>query len=86
MPKPHCESWLMETKLQPHVHYLPINSMTTATEMVELAEHNLKQTLSISKRSTQFVYDILLQGNATRSANFLIMEKILEKYRLHYSS
>lgn len=85
MPKPYCESWLMETKLQPHVHYLPINSMTTATEMVELAEHNLKQTLSISKRSTQFVYE-LFQGNATRSANFLIMEKILEKYRLHYSS
>ena len=85
MPKPICESWLMETKLQPYVHYLPMNSMTDATEMVELAEQNLKQTLSISKRSTQFIYDILFHEDAT-SVNALIMEKIMEKYRLHYSS
>jgi hypothetical protein len=85
MPQPHCESWLMETKLRPYVHYVPINKdMSNDKEMVKWAEANLEQTLLISNQSTLFIHDLLFHPDAIRD-EALIKEKIMKRYKEYFS-
>lgn len=84
MPEPQCESWLMETKLQPFKHYLPADDdLSNVKEMVEWAEANLDQTLIVSKGSTQFIHDLLFHPDANNDEK-LITERIMKKYRQYY--
>ena len=71
----------METKLQPFVHYLPINNdLSNVKEIVEWDEENLDQTLLVSKRSTQYVNDLLYHPDAIQDER-LVMERIMDLYR-----
>ncbi|KAL3802768.1 LOW QUALITY PROTEIN: hypothetical protein HJC23_007545, partial [Cyclotella cryptica] len=84
MPKPRCESWVMETKLQPFVHYLPIEEdMSDVEEIVQWAERNLEHSRLVAERSTQYVHDLLFHPDAIRDQK-LIMERIMDTYRRYY--
>jgi hypothetical protein len=74
----------METKLQPFVHYLPIEEdMSNIEELVQLAEGNLEQSRMISERSTLYAYDLLFHPDAIRDEK-LIMERMMDKYRTYF--
>ena len=84
MPRPYCESWLMESKLQPFIHYIPINNdMTNINEMVRWAEENTERTLFIAKHSTLFIHDLFFHPDAMHD-EMSIIEKMMERYRLLY--
>lgn len=86
MSEPRCESWVMETKLQPFVHYLPIETdMSKIEELIEWAEGNLEHSRMISERSTLYVYDLLFHPDAIRDEK-LIMERMMDKYRTYFSN
>jgi hypothetical protein len=84
MPEPQCESWLMETTLQPFEHYIPIdNNMSNVEDMVIWAEKNLEQTSIISTQSTQFIHDLRFHPDALKDEK-LIKERIMGKYKAYF--
>ncbi len=65
MPKPSWESWAMEGRLEPYVHYLPIErDMTNVEEVIRWAEEHPEKTRMIAERSTLFIYDLLFHPQA----------------------
>ncbi len=81
MPEPKCESWLMEGKLEPCVHYLPLTrELSNIGDVVGWAEENIEKTLAISERSTLFINDLFLHPDAI-SDEKMVMEKIMKKYK-----
>jgi len=76
MPKPTWESWIMESKLEPYVHYLPLNDQLD----------NLEELMLWAKNNDEECYKIAQNGKAYMAQFFdqkrekEIQEKLLVKY------
>lgn len=80
IPEPKkVESWLMESLLEPYVHYLPVRSNGDIEERVAWCEANADECEMISERATLFVYDLLFDEKADKE-NREVKFKIHEKY------
>ena len=78
------ESWAMEARLEPFVHYIPIrHDMSNVEEMIDWAENHPEQARLIAERSTLFVYDLLFHPDAIEDER-LIMEGIMEAYENNF--
>ena len=81
MPEPKCESWLMEGKLEPFVHYLPLTrERSNIKNVVGWAEEIIEKTRAMSQRSMLFINDLFLHPDAI-SDEKMVMEKIMKKYK-----
>jgi hypothetical protein len=86
MPKPTWESWAMETRLEPFVHYLPLKSdMSNVEEMIRWAEEYPEQTRMIAERSTLFIYDLLMHPQAAEDEQSIIVS-IMERFENNFGS
>jgi hypothetical protein len=84
MPKPSWESWAMEGKLEPNVHYLPIErDMTNVEEVIRWAEDHPEKTRMIAERSTLFIYDLLFHPQAHIDEQN-IMISIMERFENNF--
>mmetsp|Transcript_16468 Transcript_16468/g.39420 ORF Transcript_16468/g.39420 Transcript_16468/m.39420 type:complete len:893 (-) Transcript_16468:105-2783(-) len=78
------ESWAMEGKLEPFVHYIPLKTdMSNVEEMVQWAEMHPRETRMISERSTLFIYDLLFHHDAIEDEK-IIMMRIMEKFEQNF--
>lgn len=76
MPKPHIESWFLESKLIPYVHYIPINSdFSNLEEQINWCNSHPKECLKIIKNAKKFIKTFLNEKNENK-----IMKTILECY------
>jgi glycosyl transferase family 90 len=76
MPKPTVECWLMEGKLEPYVHYIPLNDeCDNLEEILEWAEKNDDKCKEIAENATEYVKQFL-----DPEREMQIMVGILEKY------
>uniref|UniRef100_A0A7S0IN63 Glycosyl transferase CAP10 domain-containing protein n=1 Tax=Micromonas pusilla TaxID=38833 RepID=A0A7S0IN63_MICPS len=56
MPPPRCETWAMESALQPYVHYIPIeHDLSNLEARVAWARSNDAKCVNISRAATSFV-------------------------------
>ncbi|KAL3815510.1 hypothetical protein ACHAXA_006207 [Cyclostephanos tholiformis] len=84
MPPCTMESWAMEGKLKPFVHFIPLRAdMSNVEEMVRWAESHPKETRLISERSTLFVYDAFFHPDAIEDEE-RIMVRIMERYEQNF--
>eukprot|EP00956_Cyclotella_meneghiniana_P036342 scaffold124319_cov85-Cyclotella_meneghiniana.AAC.4 len=78
------ESWAMEGKLEPFVHYIPIHhNMSNVKEMIDWAESHQEQARLISERSTLFIYDLLFHPDAANDEREII-QGIMETYENNF--
>jgi hypothetical protein len=83
---PSCtmESWAMEGRLKPFVHFIPLKAdMSNVEEMVRWAEMHPKETRLISERSTLFVYDAFFHPDAIEDEKRIMM-RIMERYEQNF--
>ncbi|KAL7457630.1 hypothetical protein ACHAWC_009225 [Mediolabrus comicus] len=86
MPKPTWESWAMEARLEPFVHYLPLKSdMSNVEEMIQWAEEYPEKTRIIAERSTLFIYDLLMHPQAAADDQSIIVS-IMERFENNFGS
>jgi hypothetical protein len=86
MPKPTWESWAMEARLEPFVHYIPIRSdMSNVEEMLRWAEDHPEKTRMIAERSSLFIYDLLFHPQAIKDEQS-IMISIMERFEINFGS
>jgi hypothetical protein len=60
MPKPEFESWLMEDKLQPYVHYIPLaEDLSDIEQQLEWCKIHEAECIKISDNATQYMQQFL---------------------------
>ena len=80
------ESWAMEGKLQPYVHYIPISAdMSDVETKIAWAESHPEETRLISERSTLFIYDLLFSPEAVEDEKN-VMIGIMERFEQNFGS
>jgi len=80
MPPIKFSSWVMESLLEPFVHYIPIHAnMSNVEEMVEWANSHPVKSKQIAERGTLFVYDLFFHPNAYLDEE-LILTEIYKRY------
>lgn len=76
MPKPHIESWFLESKLIPNVHYIPVNyDFSNLEEQINWCNSHPKECLQIIKNAKKFIKTFLNERNENK-----IMKAVLECY------
>ncbi len=84
MTEPKIESWLMEFKLKPYVHYVPIKEdFSNIKEQMNWCNNNIKKCLKIINTSKSYVSQFL----NLRKEN-IIRKKIFIKYfqNIHFEN
>ena len=77
MKKPTMESWIMEDKLEPYVHYVPLNdNFDNLVEIVEWCIENDDKCKEISKNATSYMRKFFNTKNEKK-----ILLEILERYQ-----
>ena len=75
MPPPTMESWLMEGRLQPWIHYIPVRrDLRDLREKVRWAQNNEKECLKIVKNANKFM------SQFTNGSDLPIIKEILNTY------
>mmetsp|Transcript_14979 Transcript_14979/g.32480 ORF Transcript_14979/g.32480 Transcript_14979/m.32480 type:complete len:921 (-) Transcript_14979:196-2958(-) len=83
-PRFAFESWAMEGKLKPFVHFIPLKAdMSNVEEMIQWAEMHPKETQLISERSTLFVYDLLFHPDAIEDEKNIMMQ-LVEQFEKNF--
>ena len=86
MPKPKHTSWAMEERLEPWVHYVPLNDKATdVEEKVQWIIENDEKAQRISKRASLWIEDMMFHPNAARDER-LIKEEMIRRYQAHFVS
>ena len=76
MYQPTIESWLMEFKLKPYVHYVPIkNDFSDILKQIDWCNNNYDKCIEIIKNSTKYIKQFL---NLRKEK--IIRKKIFQKY------
>lgn len=76
MPKPQIESWFLESKLVPFVHYIPVNDDFSNLEtQIKWCDQNPKKCKEIIKNANDYVKIFLDEKNENK-----IMKSVLEAY------
>ena len=69
-------SWMMESFLEPYIHYIPIASdYTDVDEKVAWCENNLDKVIIIPQRATAFVHNLLFAEKENEEVKFQVMER-----------
>ena len=81
MPPPTATSWLMEERLEPWVHYIPIKEDgSDAEEKMQWVGANDLEARRIAERGMLFMYDLLYHPDA-KMEDILVKKEILRRYR-----
>lgn len=76
MPKPEIESWFLESKLLPYVHYIPIHSDFSNLEaQINWCNSHPKECQKIIKNAKKFINIFLNKRNENK-----VMKAVLECY------
>ena len=76
MPKPCIESWIMESHLQPFIHYIPItDNFSDLEEKIQWCNEHEKECLQIIENSKEYIKIFLNEKNENK-----IMKEVLKKY------
>ena len=60
MPLPTLESWALESRLKPYVHFIPVHSdLSNLADMLEWAQNHDAACKRIARQSTRFVQHLL---------------------------
>ena len=82
--KPKYVTWLMEDKLVPFLHYVPIKAdLSNVADMVRWCESHPEETLKIARHSTLYIYDIyfhLHSDDDQMRIKYGIMKKYKEQF------
>jgi len=80
------ESWAMEGRLLPFVHYIPLKAdMSNVEEMIEWAESHPDEARLIAERSTIYIYDLLFHPDGIKDERKII-EGIMERFEQNFGS
>lgn len=84
MSKPRHTSWAMEERLQPWVHYVPLNDQATDVEekMQWIIDHD-EEAQRIAQRASLWMEDLVFHPDAARDDR-LVKEEMLKRYRAHF--
>ena len=83
---PKFVTWLMEDKLEPFVHYVPIaHDLSNIDDMILWCERNLDKTKSIIRQSTLYMYDMFFHASADND-NMKICFEMMQLYNNQFSS
>lgn len=75
MPKPVWTSWTMEEKLEPYVHYLPLNDdLSNLDELLEWAANNDKLCQEIAQNGKKYASQFLDKEYDTTMRMMLLQE------------
>jgi hypothetical protein len=84
MPPPTVTSWVMEERLIPWVHYVPIDQeLSDVKEKIQWVLEHDKEAQLISERATLWMHDLLFHEDAT-SDEKKIFREILRRYKSHF--
>ena len=76
MPKPTMVSWLMEDKLEPWIHYVPINkNYDNLIEIYEWCSNNINKCEIIAHNGKMYMQQFMNEDN-----EILIQKEILKEY------
>ena len=76
MPKPTWVSWIMESKLVPYVHYLPLNDkLDNLDELLEWGRENDEECRRIARNGKEYMSQFFDEDNETG-----IQHELLERY------
>lgn len=76
MPKPTWDSWIMESKLEPYIHYLPLNDeLDNLEELMSWAQNNDDKCHEIAKNGKMYMTQFF-DHNREKD----IQEKLLIRY------
>jgi len=76
MPKPCIESWIMESHLEPFIHYIPVtDNFSDIEEKMNWCNQNQKECLKIIQNSKDYIKLFLNEKNENK-----IMKEVLKKY------
>lgn len=76
MPKPCIESWIMESHLEPFIHYIPVtDNFSDIEEKMNWCNQNQKECLKIIKNSKDYIKLFLNEKNENK-----VMKEVLKKY------
>eukprot|EP00548_Thalassiothrix_antarctica_P017692 CAMPEP_0194195102 /NCGR_PEP_ID=MMETSP0154-20130528/75945_1 /TAXON_ID=1049557 /ORGANISM="Thalassiothrix antarctica, Strain L6-D1" /LENGTH=496 /DNA_ID=CAMNT_0038919589 /DNA_START=22 /DNA_END=1509 /DNA_ORIENTATION=- len=80
MPPPTKTSFLMEERLQPYVHYVPLQpDMSDASQQMQWIIDNDDEARRIAERATLWIHDLLYHKDS-KEDNQYIQEQILQRY------
>ena len=85
MPKPVYTSWAMEELLQPWVHYIPIDPLSSTDiedKMRWILDHD-KEAQQIAQNGRLWISDLVLHP-MVRQEEEAIFDEILRRYALHF--
>jgi hypothetical protein len=85
MPKPVYTSWAMEELLQPWVHYIPIDPLSTTDiddKMQWILDHD-EEAQRIARNGHLWISDMVLHPMAQKEDE-AIVDEILRRYALHF--
>jgi len=84
MPRPTKTSWIMEERLQPWVHYVPIRSdLSNVLEQVQWVLDHDAEAERIAQRGRLWMLDLLFHPMAAHDDQ-IIYQSILQHYRNHF--
>ena len=84
MKKPYWQSWIMEAKLQPNVHYLELNdNLTNLEELLSWASQNDDKCNEIAQNGQQYMSQFLVEEN-----DLPVQKLLLEEFakRINYQN
>ena len=86
MPKPMHTSWAMEERLEPWVHYVPLNDDATDVEakMQWVVDHD-EEARRIAERSTLWIEDLMYHPDAAREDR-LVKREMIRRYLTHFTA
>ena len=80
MPKPKNTSFLLEEKLEPWIHYIPVNSdFSDLEKKVKFVNKNSEKAKKISERATLWIHDLYM-SNEAETENEAISKEIVGRY------
>jgi hypothetical protein len=84
MSKPKHTSWAMEERLEPWVHYVPLNDMATdVEEKVQWIIDHDEEAQRIAQRASLWIEDLMYHPDAARDER-LVKEEMIRRYRAHF--
>lgn len=76
MTEPYWHSWIMEERLEPYVHYLPLNeSMSNLEELLEWAKENDAECKQIAENGKRYMSQFLDTNH-----DLMVQKQLLETY------
>ena len=76
MPKPEWQSWIMEEKLMPYVHYLPLNKeLDNLEELISWAKLNDEKCQEIAENGKLYMAQFL-----DKKKDLIVHKTLLEEY------